>query len=79
MECAQSAADVDAVFTRDELDAVDQLRATLLAAIDGAGLARPPTGDLAPIPALPAPTARTGRWSCPGCSRSSTPWSAWVR
>ena len=57
MECAQSAADVDAVFTRDELEAVDQLRATLLAAIDGAGLARPPTGDLAPIPALPAPTA----------------------
>ena len=56
MECAQSAADVDAVFTRDELDAVDQLRATLLAAIDGAGLARPPTGDRAPIPALPAPT-----------------------
>jgi hypothetical protein len=63
MECAQAAADVDAVFTRAELDAVDQLRATLLAAIDGAGLARPPTGDLAPTG--PSPTAEGDRGSCP--------------
>jgi hypothetical protein len=53
MECAQAAADVDGVFIRDELDAVDGLRATLLAAIDGAGLARPPNGTLEPIRALP--------------------------
>jgi hypothetical protein len=49
MDCAIATADIDAVYSKAELDAVDQLRATLLAAIDGAGLARPPTIDAAPI------------------------------
>jgi Holliday junction resolvasome RuvABC ATP-dependent DNA helicase subunit len=41
MRCARAAASVDTSFSRDELDAVDVLRATLVGAMDRAGLARP--------------------------------------
>ena len=49
-ECARQAAAVDEGVSRDEQDVVDQLRTTLLGAIDRAGLARPATGQ----PAAPA-------------------------
>jgi Holliday junction resolvasome RuvABC ATP-dependent DNA helicase subunit len=57
MRCARAAASVDTSFSRDELDAVDVLRATLVNAMDRAGLARPanPPAVAAGTPEQPAP------------------------
>jgi Holliday junction resolvasome RuvABC ATP-dependent DNA helicase subunit len=52
MQCAREAASVDTGLTRHELGAVDVLRATLVGAIDRAGLARPTN--------LPAPAVAGG-------------------
>jgi Holliday junction resolvasome RuvABC ATP-dependent DNA helicase subunit len=64
MRCARAAASVDTSFSRDELDAVEVLRATLVSAMDRAGVARPAnppaTAVEAGTPEQPAPpTAET--------------------
>jgi Holliday junction resolvasome RuvABC ATP-dependent DNA helicase subunit len=52
LRCARAAASFDTGFTRDELDAVEVLRATLVGAMDRAGLARPTN--------VPAPAVEGG-------------------
>ena len=80
MECAQAAADVDAVFTarragrdRPAQGHVARPRST------GPGWRARRRATSPPSPRSPSPWPRIGRWSSPGCSRSSTPWSASVR
>ena len=74
MRCARAAASVDTGCTRDELDAVEVLQATLVGAMDRAGLARP-TNVPAPAVAGGAPDQPPPEKRSTSCWTSSTTWS----
>ena len=87
MRLAHAAAASTSCRRRDEIAAIDRFRATLLAAIDAAGVG--PPGRPATVGPERAAALRPGRATAerairrPGrsrsCSPSSTPWSASTR